>query len=130
MFKAKDVMTKDVITISPDATLAVAIEILITKKISGMPVIDTKGKLIGIISEKDILNFAFSGNLHNTEVKEAMTKSVTSFPPDADVDSIALAISQHQFRRVPIVEFDKVIGILSRRDILRVAFKIKEGCKK
>ncbi|OIO74621.1 MAG: hypothetical protein AUJ85_05310 [Elusimicrobia bacterium CG1_02_37_114] len=124
MLKAKDLMTKDVITISPDATLADAIEILITKKISGMPVIDADKKMIGIISEKDILNFAFSGNLHNTKVKEAMTKNVTSFPPDADIDSITLAIGQHQFRRVPIVEDGKVLGIISRRDIIRVALQL------
>lgn len=124
MLKAKDVMSKDVITISPDATLSDVIELLIAKEISGMPVVDSEEKIIGIISEKDILNFAFSGNLHNTKVKEAMTKKVTSFPPDADVDSIALAISQHQIRRVPIVEAGKVIGIVSRRDIIRIALKI------
>ena len=74
MLKAKDVMSEDVITISPDATLSDAIELLIAKEISGMPVIDDNEKMIGIISEKDILNFAFSGNIHNTRVKEAMTK--------------------------------------------------------
>jgi CBS domain-containing protein len=124
MLKAKDVMTKEVITISSDATLADAIELLMAKEISGMPVINSKGEMIGIISEKDILNFAFSGNLHNTKVKEAMSKNVTSFPPDADVDSIALAIGHRQFRRVPIVEEGKVVGIVSRRDIIRVALKI------
>jgi CBS domain-containing protein len=124
MLKAKEVMTKDVITSSPDATLADAIKLLIAKEISGMPVIDAGGKMIGIISEKDILNFAFSGNLSNTKVKEAMTKNVTSFSQDADIDSIALAISHNQFRRVPIVEAGKVVGIVSRRDIIRIALKI------
>ena len=124
MLKAKDVMIKDVITISPDATLVDAIEILIAKEISGMPVVDENEKMIGIISEKDIINFAFSGNLPMTKVKEAMTKNVTGFPPDADVDSIALAISHHQFRRVPIVEGGRVVGIVSRRDIIRVAISL------
>lgn len=130
MLKAKDMMTKDVITISADATLADTIELLITKEISGMPVVDTNGEMIGIISEKDILNFAFSGNLHNTKVKDVMTKDVKSFPPDADVDSIALAIGHHQLRRVPIIEARKVVGIVSRRDIIRVALKIGEVRKK
>lgn len=124
MFKAKDVMTKEVTTINPDATLAEAINLLLAKEISGMPVVDSSGRLVGIISEKDILNYAFSGNLNNTKVQEAMSKKVMSFPPDADVDSIALVICQHQFRRVPIVDKDKVVGIVSRRDIIRIALKI------
>ena len=127
MLKAKDVMTKDVISISPEATLSDAIELLVAKEISGMPVVDAEEKMIGIISEKDILNFAFSGNLHNTKVKEVMSKNVTSFPPDADIDSIALVISERQFRRVPIVEKGKIAGIISRRDIIRIALKIGRG---
>ena len=124
MLKAKDVMTKDVITISPDVTLKDAIELLLEKKISGMPVVDKKGKMIGIISEKDILNFAFSGNLSITKVSEAMSKNIISFPPNEDVDSIALTISENQFRRVPIIQEGKVVGIVSRRDIIRVSLSL------
>lgn len=126
MLKAKDVMTKDVRTIGPDAMLAEAIELLIAEKISGMPVINARGKMIGIISEKDILNFAFSGNLRNTKVREAMTKDVVSFTSDTDVDTIALAIAHNKFRRVPIVDSGKLVGIVSRRDIIRVALQIGE----
>ena len=125
MLKAKDIMSKDVTTISPEATLADAIELLIAKEISGMPVVDNRGKMIGLISEKDILNFAFSGNLYNTRVNEAMSKNITTFTPDTEVDKIAMTISQHQFRRVPIVEGEKVVGIVSRRDIIRIALKIE-----
>lgn len=127
MIKAEEMMTKNVITISLDATLKDAIELLLCEKISGMPVIDADGKMIGIISEKDILNFAFSGNLNNTKVSEAMTKNVKSFPPDTNVDLIALDISHHQFRRVPIVEEGKVVGIVSRRDIIRVSLSLSKN---
>jgi CBS domain-containing protein len=120
MIKAKDVMTKEVITISPDATLIDAIELLIAKGISGMPVLDADEKVIGIISEKDILNFAFSGNLRMTKVKEAMTKNVVSFSSDTDIDKISLCISENKFRRVPIIDEGKLVGILSRRDIIRM----------
>jgi len=120
MLKARDIMTKDVITISPDATLADAIELLVTKEISGMPVVDADEKVIGIISEKDILNFAFSGNLRNTKVKEAMSKEIFSFSSDADIDKISLCLSENKFRRVPIIDNGKLVGIISRRDIIRV----------
>ncbi len=125
MLKAKDIMVKNVITIGPDATLAEAIKILLVKKISGMPVVNSRKKMVGLVSEKDILNFVFSGNLHNTSVAEAMTKEVISFSPDADIDRIALAIGERKFRRVPIVQGGKVVGIVSRRDIIKVALHIE-----
>ncbi len=57
MPKAKQVMTSKVVTIGPEATLAEAIQVLLDRKISGMPVVDASGRLVGIISEKDMLNF-------------------------------------------------------------------------
>jgi len=127
MIKAHEIMTKKVITIHQDKTLLDTIEILVCKEISGLPVVDDKGKMVGIITEKDVLNFAFSGNLKNTSVKDVMTKEVKSFSPEDDVNAIALAISQNRFRRVPIIEDEEVVGIISRRDIIRAALQI--SCK-
>ena len=128
MLQAKDVMTKNVITIHPDASLDEAIHHLIEKEISGMPVIKENGKMVGIISEKDILNFfAFSRDLHNIKVKEVMTKDVISFPPEMDVEEIGLSIGRNKFRRAPILDGDRLVGIVSRRDIIRVALRISEG---
>ncbi|MCJ7812470.1 CBS domain-containing protein [bacterium] len=127
MIKAHEIMTKKVITIHQDKTLLDTIEILVCKEISGLPVVDDKGKMVGIITEKDVLNFAFSGNLKNTSVKDVMTKEVKSFSPEDDVNAIALAISQDRFRRVPIIEDEEVVGIISRRDIIRAALQI--SCK-
>jgi CBS domain-containing protein len=124
MLKAKEIMSRAISTIRPDQTLLDAMEILICKEVSGLPVVNDNGALIGIITEKDILNFVFSGNLKSTKVKEVMTKEVVSFTPEDDVDTIALAIGQQRFRRVPIVQGDKVVGIVSRRDILRSALQI------
>jgi len=81
MLKAKDVMSKTVTSISPGHSLLDAISILVCKEISGLPVVDESGKMVGIITEKDILNFVFSGNIKNTKVEAAMTRSVLSFSP-------------------------------------------------
>ncbi len=124
MFKAKDIMSRTVTTISPKQTLLEAIQILVCKEISGMPVVNADGKMVGIITEKDLLNFVFSGNLKNTAVEDVMTKDVVSFSPEDDVDAIALVIGQDRFRRVPIVEGGAVVGIVSRRDIIRAALDI------
>src|SRR3989339_2020759 len=121
MLKARDIMSKTLLTICLEASLKDAIELLVANGISGLPVIDDENKLVGIITEKDIINFAFSGNLNNTRVSEAMSREVTSFSADTDIHAIALAISQHNIRRVPIVESGKVVGIISRRDIIRAA---------
>jgi CBS domain-containing protein len=123
MLKAKDIMTKEIITIGSEATLLEAIKTLLTNKISGMPVCDSQRRVLGIISEKDILNFIFSGNLETTKVKEAMSTKVTSFPPDADIDKISLAMGERLIRRVPIIENGKLVGVISRRSILRTVLK-------
>jgi len=117
--KAKDVMTKEVVTITPDATLAEAIELLVAKGVSGLPVLNSDKKVVGIISEKDILNIFSSGNLQITKVEDIMTKRVVSFSSDTDIDKIALCISENKFRRVPIIDNGKLVGIISRRNIIR-----------
>jgi len=125
MLKAKDVMSNRVITISKGKNLYDAIQLLVCGQISGLPVVDDQNKMIGIITEKDVLNFVFSGNLKNTAVEEVMTKDVVSFSPETEVETIALSIGHDRFRRVPIVEGDKVVGIVSRRDIIRAVLDIQ-----
>lgn len=117
--KAKDIMSKDVITTGPEITLDKVIKKLVKNKISGMPVIDENGKIIGVVSEKDILNFAFCGYLRSTKVKEAMSKNVIYFESETSIEIIVLSISKNHFRRMPIIEDGKVVGIVSRRDIIK-----------
>ncbi len=117
--KAKDVMTKNVVTIKADILLKDAIRILVGKGISGVPVVDDSGKVTGILSEKDIINYMFSGNLNTAVVSEAMTKNIISMTSDTDLDKVALLISEKKFRRVPIIDNGKLTGIISRRDIIR-----------
>jgi len=124
MLKAKDVMTKEVITIDPEVGLAETISRLVNNKISGMPVCDKEGKVVGMISEKDILNFIFSGNINHTKVKEAMSTHIISFPPDAEIDKIALVMGEKQIRRVPILENGKLVGVVSRRSIIRMVLSM------
>jgi CBS domain-containing protein len=122
MMMARDVMTTPVVTISPDATFAAATRLLDAKNITGVPVTDAEGKILGMLTEKDILNFTFThvGNLRDTSVRESMTKEVVTFPSDTPIDAIAQCFGKSEFRRVPIVDDGKLVGIISRRDIVHL----------
>ena len=111
-------MTREVMTIGPDATLDTAIRLLLAKRISGLPVIDEQNELIGIISEKDIFPFAFSGKLDRVTVREAMSIDVKAFSEQTGINEIASVISDGGIRRVPVVRNKRVVGIISRRDIM------------
>jgi CBS domain-containing protein len=117
--RAAEIMTHPVITVRPDELLIDAIRALLRHHVSGLPVVADSGQMVGIITERDIMNFAFSGNAGDTRVEEAMTKEVVSMPPEAEMAALVDCLTNQRFRRVPIVEGGKVVGIVSRRDILR-----------
>jgi len=121
MLKAKDVMSKKVISVNQDTTAIELAKILYENRISGVPVVDEKGCLVGVVSEKDLLSIIFSGNISTTKVSEIMTKNPISFTPETDLDKISLTISERGFRRVIIVDNkNKVVGIVSRHDIIKI----------
>jgi len=121
--RAADLMTTDVITAKKDTVLTKAMDLLLRWHISGLPVVDEEDNLVGIISEIDLVNVTFSGNAADTRVEEVMTRNVTSFAPDSDLAQLIECFSRGRLRRVPIVENGKVVGIVSRRDILREMLK-------
>jgi CBS domain-containing protein len=126
--KARDVMTTTVTTATKDMRLTEVMALLLRHHISGLPVVDDDGNLIGIISEIDLVNSAFSGNAADTIVEEVMSSSPTSFPADAELADLVQTFSAKRLRRVPIVDKGKVVGIVSRRDILREMLRRYDKC--
>ena len=116
---AADFMTYPVVTVEPGVLLTEAIKLLLRHHISGLPVAAADGSLLGIITEHDIMNFALSGEAADTTVEEAMTRQVMVFSPDTDVATLVNALGTRHIRRVPIVDKGRLVGIVSRRDILR-----------
>lgn len=117
--KAADIMTKNVVTVKKDAVLTDVIALLLRWHISAMPVVDEMDKMVGIVSEIDLVNLTFDGNAGDTTVEEVMATDIVSFSPDTQLADLVQSFSKKHLRRVPIIDEGKVVGIISRRDILR-----------
>lgn len=116
---ARDIMTSTVITAKEDMLVTDVLKLLLRWHISGLPIVDDENKLVGIITEHDVLNFALSGQAADTVASEVMTKNVVTYSPDTLAVEIINYFAAHRIRRVPVVVDGKVVGIISRRDIVR-----------
>ncbi len=118
-------MNTGVITISPDEDIYEAMRMMALNNITGLPVIDDDGTLLGIITEKDILvllcNTLEDAGLDHTvgTVGQFMTRHVVCFGPQDSLVDIAGCLSTNDFRRVPILYGGKLVGIISRKDVIR-----------
>ena len=117
--KAADIMTTNVITVKKDMVLTDVIALLLRWHISAMPVVDNEDKIVGIVSEIDLVNLTFDGNAGDTIVEEVMVTNIVSFSQDAKLADLVQTFLKKHLRRVPIIDKGKVVGIVSRRDILR-----------
>ena len=105
-------MTKEIITVTPSMTVKSLANTLIKNQISGAPVTGKDGKIIGIVSEADIV--ANKGK----DVKAIMSKKIISVVEDTPVEEIAQLMTTHKIKRVPVMRGGKVVGIVSRADIV------------
>lgn len=118
-------MNTGVITIGPDEDICEAMRMMALNNITGLPVVDTRGALLGIITEKDVLVLLCNRieetdlDLSVGQVGEFMTRRVICFGPEDSLQNIAECLSTQAFRRVPILENGKLVGIISRRDVIR-----------
>jgi CBS domain-containing protein len=140
--KAADVMTSKVITVGPDAQLQDVAQTLLANRISAMPVVAADGKLIGIISEGDLMRRVESGTErrrswwlelmtgrevlaaeyikeHSRKVSDVMTREVITVKPETPLSDIATVLERNGIKRVPVVQDGKVVGIISRANLLQ-----------
>jgi len=109
---AKEIMTRDIITVEPTMPIKKLAMTLIKNQISGAPVVGKNGKIVGIVSEMDIV--AKKGK----DVKAIMSKKVISVAEDTPVEEIAQLMTKHKIKRLPVMNGGKVVGIVSRADIV------------
>jgi len=139
--KAKDVMTSPVVSIEPDASIFQAVRIMLQRHISGLPVIDQKASLVGIVTEGDFLRRAETGTQRRRprwleyligpgrladeytrsrgrKVSEIMTADPLTVSEDTPLDEIVRLMEKRQIKRLPVVRDQQVVGIISRANLV------------
>jgi len=140
--KAMDVMVRNVITVRPDADVSDAIELLTKYDISALPVVDDNGRVVGVISEADLMHrdeigtekrhprwleavmpaFILANEFaksHGRRVDEIMSADVITASVDTSLAEIAMLLERHRIKRVPIVDEGKLVGIVSRSNLIQ-----------
>ena len=126
MFKLKSIMEKPVIAVRKDASVYEAMDVLRKHNITGTPVTNEDWTLAGIITEKDLLRFLYATTTDEPKVEDFMTKDVVSFDVEDSMISVADCFMKNDFRRVPILENGKVVGIISKKDIIDYILKMRK----
>ena len=118
----KEYMAKRLITFSPDMGVLKAIQTLVEAGISGAPVVDSHGNVVGVLSQKDCLRVALDASYHGEwggRVSEYMSKEVTAIEVDTSILEVAQMFMQSEYRRYPVMDQNRLVGQISRHDVLR-----------
>ena len=128
MLKAKDIMTEDVIAVKKYTPIYDAIDLLREKHITGVPVVEDDMTLIGVLSEKDVMSLLYyaHGDEEEKVVADFMTKPPIHFDKNENLLNICDCLVVHSFRRVPITSEGKLVGLISRADIIDCILHLKK----
>ena len=145
MIKAKDIMTREVITLTPETEIAEAARLLLEKRINGAPVVNSAGKLVGILCQSDLIAQQKSipipslftlldgyislktskrmdkevEKIAATKVAEAMTPDPVTVDPETDIEKVAVLMVEKNYHTLPVIEAGELVGILGKEDVLR-----------
>ena len=149
---AADVMVSKVITVGPDASVATIAETLLANRISAVPVIDDNSALLGIVSEGDLIHRVETGTerprawwleffigkdalarefikSHGRKAADVMTRPVITVKPDTPLGELASLLEKHRIKRVPVVKGGKIVGIVSRANLVQALVTLGTGIK-
>lgn len=119
MFETRTIMSTDVVSVSRYASLSEVIDLLVDKDITGIPVVNEDGTLAGIVTEKDILSLLSNPQYAGGTAEQYMTRDIVTFDVDDDFIAICECLTKNHFRRVPILSDGRLVGIVSRSDIIQ-----------
>ena len=145
MLKAKDIMTRDILSVTPDTEIVKAAKILLKNRINGLPVIDDSGKLVGVLCQSDLVaqqktipipsvftlleSFVSLTSMKRLDkevekiaalsVKQAMTPNPVTVAPETDIENVAKLMVDKKYHTLPVMEGEKVVGIVGKEDVLK-----------
>jgi CBS domain-containing protein len=145
--KTSEIMSREVLSIGSDASLREAIRAMLDHRVSGLPVVDDAGKLVGILTEGDLLRRFETGTerrlrpwvefflgphrlaedyvkTHGRRVEEIMTRSVVSVGPETPVGEVVEIMESRRIKRLPVLDHDVLVGIVSRADLMGAVARI------
>jgi len=127
MLRARDVMSRNVISVQKDTPILEAVKLLVENNISGLPVVEDDMTLTGILSEKDVVElFYYSEQAENKTVEDYMTYPAVYFEENNALLNICNFLVKNIFRRVPVTSDGKLIGIISIQDILNAILQLRQ----
>lgn len=152
MLKARDIMCRNIVTVSPESGIAETVAILLEKRVNGLPVVDRKGRLQGIICQSDLIAqqkrvpipsvFALLGGLIPLQsprdlerevekiaairVAQAMTPNPVTVTPETSLEEVATLMVEKKYHTLPVVEDGKLVGIIGKEDVLKTLMAKKE----
>ena len=148
--KARDVMVSPVITVKPYSSVKEVAKTFLERRISAVPVVDDQGKVVGIVSEGDLMHRSEAGTerqhswwlraftadetlaadyvkAHARKVADVMTRDVITAPPETPLHEIAALLEKHSIKRVPIINNGQLVGIVSRANLIQAVASTRKG---
>jgi len=145
MLKAKDIMTRDIVTVTPETEIVQAAGILLKNRINGLPVVDDTGKLVGILCQSDLIvqqkripvpslftlleSYVPLSSVKRIDkevakiaaitVKQAMTANPVTVGPETEIEDIAALMVDRKYHTLPVVEGGRLVGIIGKEDVLK-----------
>lgn len=145
MIKAKDIMTRDILSVTPDTEIVKAAKILLKNRINGLPVIDDSGKLVGILCQSDLVaqqktipipsvftlleSFVPLTSMKRIDkevekiaalkVAQAMTPKPVTVEPETSIEDVARLMVDKKYHTLPVMEGDKIVGVVGKEDVLK-----------
>ena len=126
----KDYMTRTLVTFKPETSVLDAIHVLVKHRIAGAPVVDDAGNLVGMLSELDCLKVALQAGYHGEyggPVRDYMSPDVKTVNAEMSIVDLAQRFLDSRFRRFPVTDRNRLVGQISRRDVLRALELLRQG---
>lgn len=148
--KVSDIMAREVLTVPPEASVREVASLMLERRISGIPVVDAEGRVLGVVSEGDLIrrpeidtDQASRGWLsifvseeeqardfvksHGRRAREVMTQPAVCVAPDTPLDEAVRIMERHRIKRLPVLEHGKLVGLMTRADVVRALLQRRPG---